>query len=217
MDGALGNWKRMLDGKNYPVVGRLQYPEPGTTEAEEQARVERVIKLPLCQDALKNRPGMTESLTKAMSAMVKDGKLDINKMAKGGGAVAGAGAAAGAGAGKAQDPKARDAIKEQIQRGHADAQKKKEQAPPGHGHGHAEAPPNGARAANPHAPNNPHAGGPPANNIPSHHHSAQKPLGHGGAAERDQLKQGKVMGHAEAGDAAEAVGGVPPHGGRVGA
>jgi len=160
---ALGNWKRMLEGKNYPVVGRLQFPEPGTTEAEERARVQRAMELPLCKDALKNRPSMTESLTKAMSAMVKDGKLDINKMAKApAGAAAKAGVAgqaakaAAAGAGMGRDPKAREAIMAQVQHGHA-----KEQAPP--------------HAANPHA------------NIPPHHHGAQKPLGHG-AAEREQLK-----------------------------
>lgn len=187
VNAALGNWKRMLEGKNYPVVGTLTYPEAGVTAAQEKARVERVVKLPLCKDALKNRPSMTESLTKAMSAMVKDGKLDINKMkgqtgAAGKAGVAGQAAeAAEAGAGMGRDPKAREAIKEQV------------------------------RAANPHAAN-PHAANPHAN-VPPHHHAAaaQKPLGHG-SVEREQLKQGKVMGHAEAGGAAEAVGGVPPHG-----
>lgn len=221
VQAALGNWKRMLEGKNYPVVGTLQYPEPGTTEEENQARIKRTMKLPLCKDALKNRPSMTDSLTKAMSAMVKGGKLDINKMGKAqaeavGGADAGkvekagkagqAAAAAVAGEGAGRDSKAREAIKEQVQHGHADEQKKKEKAPGGHGH--AGMPPHGAggmpagHGANPHA------------NVPPHHHGAQKPLGHGGAAaEREQLKQGKVMDHAEAGGAAEAVGGVPPHGG----
>lgn len=207
VNAALGNWKRMLEGKNYPVVGTLAYPEAGTTAEQEQARVQRVMKLPLCKDALKNRPSMTESLTKAMSAMVKDGKLDINKMKGQAGAAAKAGVAgqaakaAEAGAGMGRDPKAREAIKEQVQHGHAREQKKKEHAPAGHGHAGMPA----GHAANSHAAN-PHA------NILPHHHAAQKPLGHG-AVEREQLKQGKVMGHAEAGGAAEAVGGVPPHGG----
>lgn len=211
---TLATWAKMLDGKGYPVVGHLSE----ASEAEDPVKASAPT-LPICKEALKNRPGMTESLTKAMAAMVKDGKLDIGKMAKEYAAAEGKAASAEGMAGA--DPRAREAIKEQIQRGHAHAQKERD-APAAPGHGPDGLPPHGAHnphgAANPHGgAANPHAhvGANPHAGVPAHHMAAGAANPHAANAhaqqqEREQLKRGTVLGHAEAGDAAEAVGGVPP-------
>lgn len=182
---TMANWAGMLERKNYPVVGRLSEP----AEAEDPIKA-RAKDLPFCKDALKNRPGMTESLTRAMAAMMKEGKLDVEKLV----------------GGADVDPKAREAVKEQLAKIQAQRQKERGQAQGGSGQGGA--PPHGAH--NPHAGGAARAGGAmPADHAhmmaagganphaPAHHHGGANPHGD------------KVLGHNEAGQAAEAVGGVP--------